>query len=252
MLTSVAVGVASLHKAQNDPPSRVPISRTTVGCRSDTSREKAANSPTFWIAPCALAPKASQVARIPDLRTLRHTIRMRQSIGAHESTRRESQEQLVLELALEFECAPQEARDELGCAELERLWRRLSLFALCELCIAARFRVSAAPPARSTTVNVPISRRARSTAARPARTTPSRPSMVSFDVPGDLSVVGFDDIEVASYAGLTTVRQPLFESGHRGCELLLQALAGEALAVRTETMRLELVARGTTAPPKTA
>jgi LacI family transcriptional regulator len=71
-------------------------------------------------------------------------------------------------------------------------------------------------------------------------------------VPGDLSVIGFDDIEVASYAGLTTVRQPLFQSGHRGCELLLQALAGEAIAVRTETMPLELVARGTTAPPKTA
>src|SRR5918998_6868770 len=27
-------------------------------------------------------------------------------------------------------------------------------------------------------------------------------------VPGDLSVVGFDDVEVSSYAGLTTVRQP--------------------------------------------
>jgi len=71
-------------------------------------------------------------------------------------------------------------------------------------------------------------------------------------VPEELSVIGFDDIEVASYAGLTTVRQPLFQSGHRGCELLLQALAGQALAVRTETMPLELVARGTTAPPRTA
>jgi len=70
------------------------------------------------------------------------------------------------------------------------------------------------------------------------------------DVPGDLSVVGFDDIEIASYAGLTTVRQPLFESGRRGCELLLQALAGEELPVRTETMPLELVARATTAPLK--
>jgi LacI family transcriptional regulator len=75
---------------------------------------------------------------------------------------------------------------------------------------------------------------------------------LGIDVPGDLSVVGFDDIEVASYAGLTTVRQPLFQSGHRGCELLLQALAGQPLAVRTETMPLELVVRGTTAPPKTA
>jgi len=75
---------------------------------------------------------------------------------------------------------------------------------------------------------------------------------LGLNVPGDLSVIGFDDIEVASYAGLTTIRWPLFQSGHRGCELLLQALAGEAIAVRTETMPLELVARGTTAPPKTA
>ncbi len=75
---------------------------------------------------------------------------------------------------------------------------------------------------------------------------------LGIDVPGDLSVVGFDDIEIASYASLTTIRQPLYESGSRGCELLLQALAGNELPVRTETMPLELVARGTTAPPKSA
>jgi DNA-binding LacI/PurR family transcriptional regulator len=68
-------------------------------------------------------------------------------------------------------------------------------------------------------------------------------------VPEELSVVGFDDIEIASYAGLTTVRQPLFDSGRRGAELLLQALAGRQLAVRVETLPLELVVRGTTRPP---
>jgi DNA-binding LacI/PurR family transcriptional regulator len=75
---------------------------------------------------------------------------------------------------------------------------------------------------------------------------------LGIEVPSELSVVGFDDIEAASYAGLTTVRQPLFESGRRGCELLLQALAGEALPVLTETMPLELIARGTTAPRRAA
>ena len=69
------------------------------------------------------------------------------------------------------------------------------------------------------------------------------------DVPGELSVIGFDDIEIASYVGLTTIRQPLFESGRRGAELLLQALAGEPPAVRVETMSLDLVVRGTTRPP---
>jgi DNA-binding LacI/PurR family transcriptional regulator len=68
-------------------------------------------------------------------------------------------------------------------------------------------------------------------------------------VPDDLSVVGFDDIEIASYVGLTTVRQPLFESGRRGAELLLQSLDGERLPARRETLGLELVVRTTTAPP---
>ena len=68
------------------------------------------------------------------------------------------------------------------------------------------------------------------------------------DVPTELSVIGFDDIEIASYAGLTTVRQPLFESGRRGAELLLQALAGEAAPARVETLPLDLVIRDTTRP----
>ena len=46
-------------------------------------------------------------------------------------------------------------------------------------------------------------------------------------VPDDLSVVGFDDVELARYAGLTTVAQPLEDSGTRGAELLLSALEGE-------------------------
>jgi DNA-binding LacI/PurR family transcriptional regulator len=68
-------------------------------------------------------------------------------------------------------------------------------------------------------------------------------------VPEDLSVIGFDDIEIASYAGLTTIRQPLFESGRRGAELLLAALAGNPPPARVETLQLDLIVRGTTRPP---
>ena len=64
------------------------------------------------------------------------------------------------------------------------------------------------------------------------------------DVPGDLSVVGYDDIEVARYAGLTTVAQPLEESGARGAELLLAALDGGH--VDGEQLAVELVVRATT------
>jgi DNA-binding LacI/PurR family transcriptional regulator len=67
-------------------------------------------------------------------------------------------------------------------------------------------------------------------------------------VPEELSVVGFDDVDVAAYVGLTTVRQPLFESGRRGGELLLRALAGRPLAAHSEQLPLELVVRSTTGP----
>jgi LacI family transcriptional regulator/LacI family repressor for deo operon, udp, cdd, tsx, nupC, and nupG len=46
------------------------------------------------------------------------------------------------------------------------------------------------------------------------------------DVPGDVAVIGFDDIEIADVVGLTTVRQPLRESGTRAAELLLAAIEG--------------------------
>ncbi len=45
-------------------------------------------------------------------------------------------------------------------------------------------------------------------------------------VPEDVAVIGFDDIELAAVIGLTTVRQPLRESGRRGAEVLLAAIEG--------------------------
>ena len=68
-------------------------------------------------------------------------------------------------------------------------------------------------------------------------------------VPDDLSVVGFDDVELARYAGLTTVAQPLEASGTRGAELLLAALEGEGVQELEQKLPLELVVRDTTAPP---
>jgi DNA-binding LacI/PurR family transcriptional regulator len=67
-------------------------------------------------------------------------------------------------------------------------------------------------------------------------------------VPGDLSVIGYDDIEIAGYLGLTTVRQPLVESGRRGVELLLAEMAGAETGIIREVLPLELVARATTGP----
>jgi DNA-binding LacI/PurR family transcriptional regulator len=64
-------------------------------------------------------------------------------------------------------------------------------------------------------------------------------------VPDDVAVIGFDDIEAAELLGLTTVRQPLRQSGARGAELLLGAIAGAAPPAE-ELDALTVVERRTT------
>lgn len=70
-------------------------------------------------------------------------------------------------------------------------------------------------------------------------------------VPGDVSVVGFDDILSAAYAtpSLTTVRQPLLEMGKRGAEVLLERIADREKAFPSEiVMAPQLVIRESTGP----
>ncbi|MCU1491006.1 MAG: transcriptional regulator [Acidimicrobiaceae bacterium] len=70
-------------------------------------------------------------------------------------------------------------------------------------------------------------------------------------VPGDLSVVGFDDVAGAagSEPPLTTVRQPLEERGRLAGTLILDLLHERPVAAVT-TLPVELVVRSSTAPPK--
>jgi DNA-binding LacI/PurR family transcriptional regulator len=73
-------------------------------------------------------------------------------------------------------------------------------------------------------------------------------------VPGDCSVVGFDDILPASVAtpGLTTIRQPLEEMGQLAGERLLEALNPRNDSRKRHRLHMlapELVARGSTGPP---
>ena len=65
-------------------------------------------------------------------------------------------------------------------------------------------------------------------------------------VPQDLAVIGFDDIEVAEVLGLTTVHQPLRETGARGVELLLTAIDGIGGEPTEELAPLTVIARRTT------
>jgi DNA-binding LacI/PurR family transcriptional regulator len=64
-------------------------------------------------------------------------------------------------------------------------------------------------------------------------------------VPEDLAVIGFDDLEEASVLGLTTVRQPLRETGARGAELLLSAIEGRDVAPVEELASLAVIERRT-------
>jgi LacI family transcriptional regulator len=70
-------------------------------------------------------------------------------------------------------------------------------------------------------------------------------------IPGDVSVVGFDDIQSAAYSmpSLTTVRQPLMEMGRRGAQILLDRIKDREKAYPAEvTMMPELVVRESTGP----
>ena len=65
-------------------------------------------------------------------------------------------------------------------------------------------------------------------------------------VPKDLAVMGFDDLEIADYIGLTTISQALDESGRIAIELLLARLADPLRAVQHVRLPLNIIQRQTT------
>jgi DNA-binding LacI/PurR family transcriptional regulator len=68
-------------------------------------------------------------------------------------------------------------------------------------------------------------------------------------VPQDLSVIGYDGIRDAEYLNLTTIEQHLFESGVQGVRLLFDLLEKNIEAPCQKYLPIDLVVRGTTAPP---
>jgi DNA-binding LacI/PurR family transcriptional regulator len=66
-------------------------------------------------------------------------------------------------------------------------------------------------------------------------------------VPGGLSVIGFDDIESAALLGLSTVRQPLVDSGAESARRLCALMRGERVFPLRQQLTLEIVQRSTTA-----
>lgn len=72
-------------------------------------------------------------------------------------------------------------------------------------------------------------------------------------LPEQLSVVGFDDILVASLTvpKLTTIRQPLYEMGQQAAELLVESIEGRRNSATDPGVVIapELIVRASTAPP---
>lgn len=73
-------------------------------------------------------------------------------------------------------------------------------------------------------------------------------------VPGDISIVGFDDSPGAEsvWPPLTTIRQPIADMGENAVDIIVKALGGDQ-AVRTKEARMldyTLITRGSTAAPR--
>lgn len=71
-------------------------------------------------------------------------------------------------------------------------------------------------------------------------------------VPQDVSVVGFDDIEFASFCDppLTTIEQPTREIGNKAMSLLFDMLNGGKGELTMHTLPIKLIVRDSAAPPK--
>jgi len=74
---------------------------------------------------------------------------------------------------------------------------------------------------------------------------------LGIEVPRDLSVVGFDDVEIAAHLSppLTTMRVPMYRLGELTADHLIAKLRGAPVAHAVE-VDAELIVRGTVGPPR--
>jgi DNA-binding LacI/PurR family transcriptional regulator len=69
---------------------------------------------------------------------------------------------------------------------------------------------------------------------------------MNLKVPEELSVIGFDGVRDSEYVQLTTIKQPLFDSGVRGTEVLLKAIEDQTFEVQQFQLELTLITREST------
>lgn len=65
-------------------------------------------------------------------------------------------------------------------------------------------------------------------------------------VPDDISIIGYDDLEVSHHIGLTTVRQHLKLSGKVSMDYLLQLVQNKTYLTKPDLPPLEVISRNTT------
>jgi DNA-binding LacI/PurR family transcriptional regulator len=65
-------------------------------------------------------------------------------------------------------------------------------------------------------------------------------------IPQDLAVIGFDDIDVADHADLTTIRQHLDESGKLAAEILINRVTNPSRPPQQINLPLTLIERQST------
>ena len=74
---------------------------------------------------------------------------------------------------------------------------------------------------------------------------------VGVDCPREMSLIGFNDVQFAEdfCPPLSTVRVPASAMGARAAQLLLDALGGADQTAETIMLPVDLILRGSTAPP---
>jgi len=67
-------------------------------------------------------------------------------------------------------------------------------------------------------------------------------------IPGDISVLGFDNIEMSAFVEppLSTISQPLYEMGALGARKLIELIQGESKPPRTDILGFDLIIRKST------
>lgn len=72
------------------------------------------------------------------------------------------------------------------------------------------------------------------------------------ETPDDIALVGFDDIQVSAYVGLTTLRQPTYEMGKLAVQKLLQRIAHPDHPTTSTVFSPSLVVRTSSESPSTS